>query len=60
MLNDDGQTTSVREKLLTITVERGWKEGTQIIFPKEGDQGPNCIPGTTDGPFEHPILCISS
>ena len=45
MLNDDGRTTSTREKILTITVKRGWKEGTQITFTKEGDQGPNKIPG---------------
>lgn len=44
VLNDDGRTTSVREKILTITVHRGWKEGTKILFPKEGDQGPNRIP----------------
>lgn len=45
VLNDDGRTTSTREKILTITVKRGWKEGTKITFPKEGDQGPNKIPG---------------
>ena len=28
-----------------MTVSRGWKEGTRITFPKEGDQGPNKIPG---------------
>lgn len=44
VLNDDGRTTSTREKILTIGVKRGWKEGTKIIFPKEGDQGPNRIP----------------
>ncbi|XP_064405470.1 dnaJ homolog subfamily B member 1-like [Halichondria panicea] len=44
VLNDDGRTTSTREKILTITVKRGWKEGTRITFPKEGDQGPNKIP----------------
>ncbi len=45
MLNEDGHTTSTREKILTITVDKGWKEGTKITFPKEGDQGPNRIPG---------------
>lgn len=44
VLNEDGRTTSTREKILTITVKRGWKEGTKITFPKEGDQGPNKIP----------------
>ena len=45
VLNDDGHTTSTREKILTINVKRGWREGTRITFPKEGDQGPNRIPG---------------
>lgn len=45
VLNDDGRTTSTREKILTITVKRGWSEGTKVTFTKEGDQGPNRIPG---------------
>ena len=45
VLNDDGRTTSTREKILTITVKRGWSEGTKVSFEKEGDQGPNRIPG---------------
>ncbi|XP_003391805.1 PREDICTED: dnaJ homolog subfamily B member 13-like, partial [Amphimedon queenslandica] len=44
ILNEDGQTTSTREKILTITVGRGWREGTKVRFTKEGDQGPNRIP----------------
>lgn len=32
------------EKLLTINVKSGWKAGTRITFPKEGDQGTNKIP----------------
>ena len=35
----------MRKKIITITVSRGWKEGTRITFLKEGDQGPNKIPG---------------
>jgi hypothetical protein len=31
--------------VLTIDVKRGWKAGTRITFPKEGDQGPNRVPG---------------
>lgn len=31
------------EKVLTITVKPGWKAGTKITFPREGDQ----IPGKT-------------
>ncbi len=33
-----------REKILTITVKKGWKPGTRITFEQEGDQGPNSIP----------------
>ena len=34
----------MRDKILTINVKPGWKEGTKITFPKDGDQGPNIIP----------------
>ncbi|KAL7390525.1 hypothetical protein ABVT39_022860 [Epinephelus coioides] len=44
VMNEDGYTSSIRDKLLTIDVRPGWKEGTRITFPKEGDQGPNNIP----------------
>ena len=43
-MNEDGHTSSIRDKILTITVKPGWKSGTKITFPKEGDQGPNTIP----------------
>lgn len=32
------------EKILTIQVKPGWKEGTKITFEKEGDQAPGKIP----------------
>ncbi|XP_045464328.1 dnaJ protein homolog 1-like [Harmonia axyridis] len=32
------------EKMLEINVQPGWKAGTKITFPKEGDQGVNKIP----------------
>ncbi|XP_074468250.1 dnaJ homolog subfamily B member 13 [Sebastes fasciatus] len=44
VMNEDGYTSSIKDKILTIDVKPGWKEGTRIIFPKEGDQGPNSIP----------------
>ncbi|XP_043996245.1 dnaJ homolog subfamily B member 13 [Gambusia affinis] len=44
VMNEDEQTSSIKDKILTIEVKPGWTEGTRIIFPKEGDQGPNCIP----------------
>jgi len=44
VMNDDGHTSMVREKILTIHVASGWKEGTKVTFAKEGDQEPNSIP----------------
>ncbi|XP_068187218.1 dnaJ homolog subfamily B member 13 [Antennarius striatus] len=44
VMNDDGHTSSIKDKILTINVKPGWEEGTRITFPKEGDQGPNNIP----------------
>ncbi|NXH57666.1 DNJB1 protein, partial [Rhabdornis inornatus] len=43
-LGPDGKTVRNEDKILTIEVKRGWKEGTKITFPKEGDQTPNNIP----------------
>ena len=45
-MNEDGHTSNIRDKILTINVKPGWRAGTKITFPKEGDQGPNNIPGT--------------
>ncbi|KAM9728843.1 dnaJ homolog subfamily B member 13 isoform 1-T1 [Menidia menidia] len=44
VMNDDGHTSSIKDKILSINVKPGWKEGTRIVFSKEGDQGPNSIP----------------
>ncbi|XP_006813296.1 dnaJ homolog subfamily B member 13-like [Saccoglossus kowalevskii] len=44
VMNEDGHTSSIRDKILTINVKKGWREGTRITFPEEGDQGPNNIP----------------
>ncbi|XP_061596906.1 dnaJ homolog subfamily B member 13 [Cololabis saira] len=44
VMNDDGLTYSIKDKILTIDIKRGWKEGIRIIFSKEGDQGPNIVP----------------
>ena len=44
VMNDDGHTSSIRDKILTIQVKPGWKAGTRVTFPQEGDQGPNNIP----------------
>lgn len=44
VLNLDRSTTHSEEKILTIDVKRGWKEGTKITFPEEGDQKPRIVP----------------
>ncbi|XP_040195874.1 dnaJ homolog subfamily B member 13 [Rana temporaria] len=44
VMNEDGHTSSMRDKILSIDVQCGWKPGTRITFPNEGDQGPNIIP----------------
>lgn len=39
-----GGMESREDKVLTINVKPGWKAGTKITFPREGDQNPNSIP----------------
>lgn len=43
-LSPDGNTTRNEDKILTVDIKRGWKEGTKITFPKEGDETPTNIP----------------
>lgn len=43
-LNPDGRTTRTEDKILNIVIKRGWKEGTKITFPKEGDETPENVP----------------
>ena len=43
VLGADG-TTSNEDKILTIDVKPGWKAGTKITFPREGDQSVGRIP----------------
>ncbi|XP_056277821.1 dnaJ homolog subfamily B member 4 [Pseudoliparis swirei] len=43
-LNPDARTMRNEDKILTIEIKRGWKEGTKITFPREGDESPNTIP----------------
>ena len=45
ILNEDGMTTSIETKKLTINIKKGYKEGTKIIFPNLGDQSPDTFPG---------------
>ena len=44
VLTADGRSTRREEKILTIEVKPGWKEGTKITFEREGDQTPGKIP----------------
>ncbi|UYV71564.1 DNAJB1 [Cordylochernes scorpioides] len=44
VMNPDRRTTYETTKVLSIEVKPGWKEGTKITFPKEGDQGPGVVP----------------
>uniref|UniRef100_A0A674CGU4 DnaJ heat shock protein family (Hsp40) member B5 n=1 Tax=Salmo trutta TaxID=8032 RepID=A0A674CGU4_SALTR len=43
-LNADGRSSRTEDKILNIVIKRGWKEGTKITFPKEGDETPENIP----------------
>lgn len=40
----DGKSLRKEEKVLTIEIKPGWKAGTKITFPKEGDQMPGTVP----------------
>jgi len=44
VLNPDNRTTHTEDKVLTIEIKPGWKQGTKITFPREGDQSPTSIP----------------
>ena len=44
ILSADGHSSRKEEKILTIDVKPGWKEGTKITFEKEGDQLPGKMP----------------
>ncbi|XP_022611236.1 dnaJ homolog subfamily B member 1-like [Seriola lalandi dorsalis] len=43
-LNPDGRTVRTEDKILEVQIKKGWKEGTKITFPKEGDESPRNIP----------------
>jgi len=44
VFKEDGPSTVEADKILVIDVKKGWKDGTRLTFPQEGDQGPNQIP----------------
>ncbi len=41
---DESGGSRQEEKVLTISVKRGWKAGTKVTFAKEGDQIPGKVP----------------
>lgn len=43
-LNPDGRSVRAEDKILEVQIKKGWKEGTKITFPKEGDETPTNIP----------------
>uniref|UniRef100_A0A0N4ZU54 DnaJ homolog dnj-20 n=1 Tax=Parastrongyloides trichosuri TaxID=131310 RepID=A0A0N4ZU54_PARTI len=43
VFGDDGKSKTI-DKVLTIEIKAGWKSGTKITFPKEGDRYPGRIP----------------
>jgi DnaJ family protein B protein 5 len=43
VVSPDG-TAKTEDKVLSINIKPGWKSGTKITFPKEGDQMPGRVP----------------
>lgn len=44
-LESDGKTTSANERVFAVQVGKGWKAGTKITFPGEGDEAYNTPAG---------------
>ena len=43
-LHPDGVSLQTEEKLLSVKVGAGWRAGTKVTFPSEGDVLPDSIP----------------
>ncbi|XP_076018182.1 dnaJ homolog subfamily B member 5 [Genypterus blacodes] len=43
-VNPDGRSLRSEDKVLNVVVNKGWKAGTKITFPREGDETPNNTP----------------
>jgi len=41
---NDRRSSKIEDKVLTIEIKKGWKAGTKITFPREGDQNPDTVP----------------
>ena len=55
------------DKILTIDIKKGWKEGTKITFNGEGDEKPNHSAGdvifvlkVSSGPFKADIYIFAT
>ena len=44
VFNPDNHSMRLEDKILTVSIKPGWKEGTKITFAKEGDQKLNALP----------------
>uniref|UniRef100_A0A3B3ZHU6 J domain-containing protein n=1 Tax=Periophthalmus magnuspinnatus TaxID=409849 RepID=A0A3B3ZHU6_9GOBI len=40
-LNPDGRSLRSEDKVLNVVVKKGWRAGTKITFPREGNETPN-------------------
>lgn len=43
-LGADGRSVWTEDKVLNVVVKKGWKAGTKITFPREGDEMPDSTP----------------
>uniref|UniRef100_UPI00358EFB08 dnaJ homolog subfamily B member 13-like n=1 Tax=Myxine glutinosa TaxID=7769 RepID=UPI00358EFB08 len=44
VLNADGQSSTVQESILSVPIGAGWRDGTQLIYNKMGDECPDMVP----------------
>lgn len=59
VMNQDGHTSSEKDKTFSITIKPGTDEGQNIVYKEEGDQGPAIIPADVIfivKSLEHPIF----
>lgn len=43
-LSPEGHGLRSEEKVLNVVVKKGWRAGTRITFPREGDEAPGSAP----------------
>jgi len=57
-MHPDGHSIVAEEKMLSVNVQPGWRKGTRVTFPSEGDVMPDTIPADlvfsiTEKPHAH-------